>query len=60
MTYRFYILLLFDFKNTQNNVVNLNDVLIVLRQYLDKSICLSLKNIILYLFCNGYFHSKIT
>jgi len=26
MTYRFYILLLFDFQNKQNNVVNLNDV----------------------------------
>ena len=25
-TYRFYILLLFDFQNKQNNIVNLNDV----------------------------------
>jgi len=52
MTYQFYILLLFDFvldfQNKQKNVVHLNYVKIVLRQYLDKSICHSLKNIILF------------
>jgi len=55
MTHRFYILLLFDFvldfQNKQKNVVNLNDV--VLRQYLDKSILHSLKNIILYFFSSS-------
>jgi len=35
MTYRLYILL---YKINKKNVVHLNDVLIVLRQYLDESI----------------------
>jgi len=49
MTYWFYILSLFDlvldFQNKKMHFVNLNDVQIVLRQYLHKSICHSLKNI---------------
>jgi len=56
MKYRFYILLLFDFVNDfqdkQKYFVNLNDVQIVLRQYLDKLMSCP-PNIILYRFCNG-------
>lgn len=50
-TYRYYILLLFDFVFDFQNK-NLNDVEIVLRQYLDKSVNHVLKNIIIYRFCN--------
>jgi len=63
MTYRFYILLLFDFvfdfQNKQIHFVRLNYVLTVLRKYLDESIYDSLKNIIFHLFLIGDFTLRL-
>lgn len=64
MTLGFYALLLLefvvDFQNKKRFFVNLNYISIVLRQCLDKSICHTLKSIILYCFFSGRFHSTIT